>query len=113
MRKRPRPRPDRALSLAPIVHDCAECQHHTHADYKNYRTVTTLDGVTRLTLTIRRCRNPECPRFLRPYRPEAEAPPPLPPPRVRPRRHRRRRAPPLFRAPQPPRDPSGVAPPWR
>src|SRR3954451_15043399 len=73
MRTRPRPRPDRALSLAPIARDCAECQHHTHADYKNFRTVTTLDGVTRLTLTIRRCRNPECPRFLRPYRPEAEA----------------------------------------
>src|SRR3954454_19761130 len=72
MRKRPRPRPDRALTLAPIALDCPECQHRTHADYNNFRTVTTLDGVTRLTLTIRRCHNPECPRFLRPYRPEAE-----------------------------------------
>ena len=32
----------------------------------------TLDGVIRLTLTIRRCPNPACSRFLRPYRPEAE-----------------------------------------
>jgi hypothetical protein len=38
----------------------------------NYRTITTLDGVFRLSLTIRRCPNPTCPRFLRPYRPEAE-----------------------------------------
>ena len=41
-------------------------------DYNNFRTVTTLDAVTRLTLTIRRCPNPDCPRYLRPYRPEAE-----------------------------------------
>jgi Transposase, Mutator family len=73
MRKRPRPRPDRALTLTPIALDCPESQHRTHADDHNFRTVTTLDGVTRLTLTIRRCRNPACPRFLRPYRPEAEA----------------------------------------
>ena len=33
---------------------------------------TTLDGVIRLTLTIRRCPNPACSGFLRPYRPEAE-----------------------------------------
>jgi hypothetical protein len=72
MRNRPRPRPDRALTLTPITLDCPECQHRTHADYKNFRTVTTLDGVTRLTLTIRRCHNPECPRFFQPYRPEAE-----------------------------------------
>src|SRR5947209_11893503 len=72
MRKRPRPRPDRALTLTPITVHCPECLHRTHADYNNFRTVTTLDGVTRMTLTIRRCRNPQCPRFLRPYRPEAE-----------------------------------------
>ena len=73
MRKRPRPRPDRGQSLSPITVDCPECQHRTHADYSNFRTVTTLDGVVRLTLTIRRCPNPDCRRFLRPYRPEAES----------------------------------------
>jgi hypothetical protein len=72
MRKRPRPQPDRALSLTPVTVDCPECQHRLHADYNNFRTVTTLDGVVRLTLTIRRCPNPDCPRFLCPYRPEAE-----------------------------------------
>jgi hypothetical protein len=71
-RRRPRPRPDRALTLTPVTVDCPECQQRLHADYNNFRTVTTLDGTIRLTLTIRRCPNPDCSRFLRPYRPEAE-----------------------------------------
>ena len=71
-RRRPRPQPDRALSLVPITLDCPECQHRLQARYNNFRTITTLDGVLRLTLAIRRCTNPDCPRFLRPYRPEAE-----------------------------------------
>jgi len=40
--------------------------------YTNHRTVTTLRGVIRLHLQIQRCAHPECPRFHRPYRPEAE-----------------------------------------
>src|SRR4051795_11337 len=71
-RRRPRPRPDRALTLTPVLLDCPECRHRTYADYNNFRTITTLDGVIRLTLTIRRCPDPACSRFLRPYRPEAE-----------------------------------------
>jgi hypothetical protein len=71
-RQRPRPQPDRALTLTPVLLDCPECRHRTYADYHNYRTISTLDGVFRLTLTIRRCPNPACSRFLRPYRPEAE-----------------------------------------
>jgi hypothetical protein len=72
-RRRPRPQPDRALSLVPVTQDCPECQHRLWARYYNFRTITTLDGVLRLTLTVRRCNNPACPRFLRPYRPEAES----------------------------------------
>jgi Transposase, Mutator family len=71
-RRRPRPQPDRAVTLTPVLLDCPECQHRTLARYNNYRTISTLDGVFRLTLTIRRCPNPACSRFLRPYRPEAE-----------------------------------------
>src|SRR5436309_4987298 len=71
-RRRPRPQPDRALSLVPVTRDCRECQQRTHARYTNFRTIATLDGVLPLTLAIRRCNNPDCPRFLRPYRPEAE-----------------------------------------
>jgi hypothetical protein len=71
-RTRSRPRPTRAQTLTPVSRHCSECQHTLWADYTNYRTVTTLDAVTRLTLHIRRCPNPACPRFHRPYRPEAE-----------------------------------------
>jgi hypothetical protein len=71
-RRRPRPQPDRALNLVPVTLDCPECQHRTRARYTNYRTISTLDGVLHLTLSIRRCHNPDCPRFLRSYRPEAE-----------------------------------------
>jgi hypothetical protein len=53
-RRRPRPRPARALTLTPVLRDRPECQHWTYADYQNYRTITTLDGIIRLTLTIRR-----------------------------------------------------------
>jgi hypothetical protein len=42
------------------------------AAYHNYRTLTTLEAVLRLTLQIRRCLNPNCSQFRHPYRPEAE-----------------------------------------
>jgi hypothetical protein len=71
-RRRPRPEPDRGLSLVPVIQDCPECRHRLWARYNNYRTITTLDGVLHLTLSVRRCVNPACPRFLRPSRPEAE-----------------------------------------
>jgi hypothetical protein len=41
-------------------------------DYRNRRTVATLDGLVGLVLDIRRCHNRECPRYRLPYRPEAE-----------------------------------------
>ena len=40
--------------------------HHSH------RTVTTLEGVIRLTLKVYRCRNAACPRFHQATRPEEE-----------------------------------------
>lgn len=49
-----------------------ECGHHLRADYTNHRTLTTLGGVTRLNLTIRRGRNERGPAVRTPYRPEAE-----------------------------------------
>jgi hypothetical protein len=68
--KRPRPKPDRALSRCPFTVDCPECQHRLYANDHNDRTVTALDGVICSTLAIRRCPNSDGPRFLRPYRPE-------------------------------------------
>jgi hypothetical protein len=72
MRTRPRPRPNCAQTLVPVTTHCPACQHKLWTHYRNFRTVTTLDAVLRLTLHIRRCPNPRCARFLRPYRPEAE-----------------------------------------
>jgi hypothetical protein len=40
--------------------------------YRSTRTVTTLDGLCQLLLSIRRCHNPACPRYHQPYRPEVE-----------------------------------------
>jgi len=40
--------------------------------YHNFRTVVTLHGLCRLTLKIRRCHNPDCPLYHKPYRPEEE-----------------------------------------
>src|SRR4051812_33342261 len=71
-RRTPRPRPTRALALAPLSQRRPGCRKPARADDANYRTVPRLDGVWRLTLRVRRCRNPDCALYLRPYRPEAE-----------------------------------------
>jgi hypothetical protein len=73
MRTRSRPRSTRAQTLTPVLANCPACQHRLCADYANRRTVTTLDGVTRLTVHVRRCHNPACRRHRQPYHPEAEA----------------------------------------
>jgi hypothetical protein len=72
-RTRARPRPNRSQTLGPVTRLCPACQQPLWAAYDNFRTVTTLDSVLRLTLHIRRCPNPACARYLRPFRPEAEA----------------------------------------
>src|SRR5947209_6255434 len=72
-RNRRRPRPTQAKTLTPVATHCPECGHALWATHSKYRTVTTLDAVTRLTLRVRRCPNPDCPRYHRPCRPEAEA----------------------------------------
>jgi hypothetical protein len=40
--------------------------------YENHRTLVTLTGSVRLRLKIRWCETLDCPRFHKPYRPEAE-----------------------------------------
>jgi hypothetical protein len=71
-RTTPRPVPTATHSLQPFLRHCPTCGETTWAAYHNYRTITTLDAVLRLTLQIRRCINAACPQFQRPYRPEAE-----------------------------------------
>jgi PAS domain-containing protein len=40
--------------------------------YHSHRTVTTLEGVVRLTLQVRHCVTPACRQYHQPYRPEEE-----------------------------------------
>src|SRR3954447_6516130 len=68
-----RPHPTQAQTLKPVATRCPECGHFLWAAYVNCRTITTLAAVKRLTLHIRRCPNPDCSRYHRPYRPEAES----------------------------------------
>jgi hypothetical protein len=71
-RKAVRPVPAVVEHLTPLSHICHACGHRLWADYRNRRTVATLDGLVRLTLDIRRCHHSDCSRHLQPYRPEAE-----------------------------------------
>jgi len=71
-RAAPRPRPDREQLLETAHQYCPACGGRLRYRYNNRRTVTTLTGLVRLHLRIRRCENPACVRHHRPYRPEAE-----------------------------------------
>src|SRR5262249_25050774 len=71
-RTTPRPPPTLTQTLQPIVRHCPCCGDPMWAAYHNYRTITTLEAILRLTLQIRRCLNPACPQVRKPYRPEAE-----------------------------------------
>ncbi len=72
VRKACRPQPTTTLELQPLHEKCSACGQRTRADYTNRRAVVTLGGLLGLTLRIRRCHNPDCPRHRVPCRPEAE-----------------------------------------
>jgi hypothetical protein len=72
-RRRCRPCPTQVKILTPVATRCPECGHLLWATDSKHRTITTLDAVTRLTLRVRRCPNPDCSRYRRPCRPEAES----------------------------------------
>ncbi len=71
-RTTPRPRPDREQVLETVHRCCPACGGRLRYRYDNRHTVTTLAGLVRLRLRIRRCENPGCARHHEPYRPEAE-----------------------------------------
>ncbi len=71
-RRTHRPSPTHQHLLEPVRRRCPQCEGPLWAVYYTQRTVTTLSGVYRLTLHIRRCITPTCPRFHQPYRPEEE-----------------------------------------
>jgi Transposase, Mutator family len=71
-RTAPRPQPDREQVLKTVHQRCPACDGRLRYRYDNRHTVTTLGGLIRLQLQIRRCENPSCARYRRPYRPEGE-----------------------------------------
>lgn len=71
-RRTKRPPITRTVRLRPERRQCAACGRRLWHLYQTQRTVTTLDDVCRLTLTVLRCPNPACARYHQPYRPEEE-----------------------------------------
>ena len=71
-RRTKRPPVTRQVHLRPARDQCSACGGSLWAAYENYRTITTLDAVCRLTLTVVRCHNSQCPRSRISYRPEEE-----------------------------------------
>jgi hypothetical protein len=60
------------VDLPALTRTCPECGAVLWAAYKTRRAVTTLEGLIRLGLQVRRCRNRSCRRFGAPLRPEQE-----------------------------------------
>src|SRR3954451_14644113 len=71
-RRSARPRPDRTLELTTHTRDCPACGRRLWAANKPQRTVVTLEGLVRLRLQVRACRDPECPRHRACLRPAQE-----------------------------------------
>jgi hypothetical protein len=71
-RREPRPAATNHRLLEPQRDRCVACGMALWVAYHGLRTITTLDGVWRLRLRIRRCNNEACPLYHSPYRPEEE-----------------------------------------
>ena len=67
-----RPEASREMTLHTHRTRCPSCGQTMWSAYVSYRTVSTLQGVHRIRLHVRRCHNRSCPRHEKPYRPEAE-----------------------------------------
>ncbi len=71
-RNQPRPKAASELRLEPLGDRCRACEGKLWVAYHNARTVTTLEGLVRLRLVVRRCVNPECELYQQSRRPEQE-----------------------------------------
>ena len=71
-RKTPRPAATTYQTLQVQTSTCPGCGRTMTIDYYNYRTITSLGGVDRFRLQIRRCHNRVCTLYRRPFRPEIE-----------------------------------------
>ncbi len=71
-RMTPRPPPTQTRVLTCLNQRCPACGGPLWFAYENERTVTSLEAVLAVTLQVRRCVNPACAFYHRPYRPEEE-----------------------------------------
>lgn len=71
-RRSARPRPERTLDLPAHTRTCPACSGPLWSAATARRIVVTLEGLVRLRLQIRSCRNPDCPRHRACLRPEQE-----------------------------------------
>ena len=71
-RKEHRPQAAQQQMLIPQQTQCPTYGGSFWVAYHTRRRILTLNGLWQLTLAIRRCHNPDCPRYHAPYRPEEE-----------------------------------------
>jgi hypothetical protein len=71
-RRSARPQPDRTIELTTAIRACPACGRKLWAANKPSRSVVTLEGLVRLRLQVRACRNPDCARRRACLRPEQE-----------------------------------------
>src|SRR5947209_18551266 len=71
-RRSARPRPERTIDLPAHTRACPACSGPLWSAATARRAVVTLEGLVRLRLQVRSCRNPECPRHKACLRPEQE-----------------------------------------
>src|SRR6266568_5323796 len=71
-RRTPRLEATHEKTLTPLKERCEQCGQPLWVAYHGHRTVTTLSGLWKLTLVVRQCIQPNCPRFHQRYRPEEE-----------------------------------------
>src|SRR5215467_15109935 len=71
-RRNPRPQATHEKTLTPLKERCESCGHPLWVAKHSHRTVMMLSGLWKLTLVVRHCIEPTCPRFHQRYRPEEE-----------------------------------------
>ena len=71
-RRSARPEAAQGMILTPLKERCEQCGQVFWVAHHSHRTVAMLSGLWRLTLVVRQCIQPSCPRFHQPYRPEEE-----------------------------------------
>jgi len=72
-RRTPRLEATHEKTLLPLKARCEQCGQLLWVAYHRHRTVTTPSGLWKLTLVVRQCIQPSCPRSHQRYHPEEEA----------------------------------------